>query len=129
MFDHVEYGVRNFEASHRFYTAVLAPLGWVVLDESVAAGIAGYGPADGPVRMLLSRVAPERDIHKLHIAFEAARHADVAAFYQAGMAAGGVDNGGPGPRPGYHPNYYAAFLLDPDGNNIEAVCRIPVTIP
>ena len=129
MFDHVEYGLRNFEAAHRFYKAVLAPLGWVALDENVAGGIAGYGPPKGPVRLLLSRLAPGQGAHRMHIAFEAATHADVAAFHAAGLAAGGVDNGAPGPRPDYHPNYYAAFLLDPDGHNIEAVCRIATNTP
>lgn len=129
MFDQVEYGVRNFEAAHTFYKAMLAPLGWVALDENIEAGIAGYGPVDGPVRMLLSRVTPDPALHRLHIAFEATTHAHVAAFYKAGIENGGVDNGVPGPRPEYHPNYYAAFVLDPDGNNIEAVCRIPVKTP
>ncbi len=127
MFDHVEYAVRNFEAAHTFYKAVLAPLGWVALDENVAGGIAGYGASDGPVRLLISRAASDRDLHKLHIAFEATTYGAVAEFYNAGIGSGGADNGAPGPRPEYHPNYYAAFLLDPDGNNIEAVCRLDST--
>ena len=124
MFDHVAYAVRDFEAAHTFYKAVLAPL-----DENVAGGIAGYGASDGPVRLLISRAASDRDWHKLHIAFEATTHGAVAEFYNAGIGSGGADNGAPGSRPEYHPNYYAAFLLDPDGNNIEAVCRLDSTTP
>lgn len=114
MLDHVTLRVSDLEASKRFYTTVLAPLGHVLTYEADEWGWAFYGDfsiaADGrPV---------SRDVH---VAFAAASRSDVDAFHRAGVEAGYRDNGAPGERPQYHPGYYGAFLLDPDGNNIEAV--------
>ncbi len=123
MFDHIEFDVRDFEACQRFYRSALAPLGWVRLFENPTSSAAGYGPQGGPVRFLISRTTSAGSLHKLHVAFEAPTHSAVMAFYQGGIDGGGTDNGLPGIRTSYAPNYFAAFLLDPDGNNIEAVCR------
>jgi catechol 2,3-dioxygenase-like lactoylglutathione lyase family enzyme len=118
MFNHVGFRARDLDASVRFYGAALAPLGYQVTlqDESNAA----FGPK-GEYQLWLA--ADAKLPHSLiHLAFDAASRAAVDGFYQAGLKAGGRDNGAPGIRQDYSPNYYAAFLLDPDGNNIEAVC-------
>jgi len=116
LIDHLQLVVRDLAASRAFYEAVLAALG---------AGIGGEGDtffwAD---ELFVSSADSEAAVGKLtgrhHLAFQARDRAAVEAFYRAGLDAGGKDNGAPGERP-YHPGYYAAFLLDPDGNNIEAV--------
>jgi catechol 2,3-dioxygenase-like lactoylglutathione lyase family enzyme len=122
MFDHVKFGVSDYAASKAFFLQALAPLG-------VTAGSEGeptYGielVANGPASLILfqtnEKPAP------LHIAFSAQSRHQVEAFYRAALAAGGKDNGAPGLRPHYHANYYAAFVIGPDGHNIEAVCHEP----
>lgn len=116
MYDHIGLKTKNVAASTRFYKAALAPLGFVLSagDETSA----GFGPKDAPA-LWLGQGNPAEGVH---IAFVAKDHAAVDGFHKAGLKAGGKDNGAPGPRPGYGPKYYAAFLLDPDGNNVEAVC-------
>jgi catechol 2,3-dioxygenase-like lactoylglutathione lyase family enzyme len=118
LYDHIGLKVLNLDASIRFYTAALAPLG-VVLCSRDDSG-AGFGPPDAPALWLHLSKAPPRS--GAHIAFRAADHASVRAFHDAGIKAGGRDNGSAGPRKDYSPTYYAAFLIDPDGNNVEAVC-------
>lgn len=124
MFDHVKFGVTDFEASKAFYRAALAPLGV----EVVAEGEPGYGvelSADGKVSLCLFQ-SGEKPAH-LHIAFAAETREQVDAFYRAALAAGATDHGAPGLRPHYHANYYAAFVIGPDGHNIEAVCHAPAS--
>ena len=124
MLDHVTFGVEDFERSITFYDRALAPLGirrlvFVTAEQSGASSFAGYGDAR-PFFWIGGGAASGG---QLHFAFTATTRADVDAFYQAGLAAGGVDNGAPGVRPHYDPDYYGAFVLDPEGRNIEAVCR------
>jgi len=126
MIDHITIGVVDFERSTRFYDQTLAPLGVrrlfdVPAEHSDGVKVTGYGD-DRPWFWL----AEERATTGLmHIAFQAGTAADVDAFYAAALRAGGTDNGPPGLRPHYHASYYAAFVLDPDGHNIEAVCHTP----
>ncbi|WP_295640305.1 VOC family protein [uncultured Methylibium sp.] len=123
MFDHVKFGVSDFAESKAFFLAALGPLGVVV----VAEGAPGYGvelcPPDGTVSLCLFQT-DEKPAH-LHLAFVARSRQQVQAFHRAALAAGGRDHGAPGLRPHYHPNYYAAFVIGPDGHNIEAVCHEP----
>ncbi len=114
--DHVQLVVRDLDASRRFYDAVLAVLGIPIDFE--ADGM--FGADELAVSTADSEGAQGRLTGPTHLAFQAKDEAMVRAFYEAGLAAGGTDNGAPGERP-YHPGYYAAFLIDPDGNNIEAV--------
>ena len=119
MIDHISLNVRDLEASKRFYAAALAPLGYAVMMEF--PGVAGLG--DGKPDFW---IGSEGGLNKpMHIAISADDRATVDAFYKAAMEAGGRDNGAPGIRAHYHPNYYGAFVLDPDGHNIEAVCHAP----
>jgi catechol 2,3-dioxygenase-like lactoylglutathione lyase family enzyme len=118
MFDHVGFPVRDAVKSRAFYTAALAPLGIGVVMEF--PGWVGFGKLGRPQFWLGGKGAPPSGVH---LAFAAATRADVDAFYDAAIAAGGRDNGGPGLRPDYHPNYYGAFVFDPDGHNVEAVCH------
>lgn len=125
MIDHTGVGVSDFAKSKAFYAAALAPLGYSALMELSAAvtggtDVVGFGQAPKPDFWIHSGTPNQPPIH---IAFHAADRATVDAFHQAAMAAGGRDNGAPGLRPHYHPNYYGAFVLDPDGHNIEAVCH------
>ena len=123
MFDHVKFGASNYAASKAFYLKALAPLGVV----AGAQGTPAYGielcRPDGDVSLCLCQ-ATEKPAH-LHIAFRAETRQQVDAFHRAALGAGGRDNGAPGLRPKYHANYYAAFVIDPDGHNIEAVCHAP----
>jgi catechol 2,3-dioxygenase-like lactoylglutathione lyase family enzyme len=121
MLDHVTIGVRDVGQSIKFYDQALAPLGIARL-YAEGARFAGYG-----IRPKAFFWIGTRDISQTgaHVAFAAADRATVERFYQAALAAGGRDNGAPGFRPHYHPNYYGAFVLDPDGHNIEAVCHLP----
>jgi catechol 2,3-dioxygenase-like lactoylglutathione lyase family enzyme len=120
LIDHLHLVVRDLAASRRFYEAVLA-----VLEVPVGGSGEDYFWADELfVSSADSRAALGKLTGRHHLAFQARDHAMVDAFHKAGLAAGGRDNGAPGERP-YHPGYYAAFLLDPDGNNIEAVHHGP----
>lgn len=114
LIDHIQIVTENLAASRRFYEAVLGVLGIPVV-----GGEDGFFYAD---ELFVSTGSPTTG--RCHLAFQAPDQETVAAFYAAGLAAGGRDNGGPGQRD-YHPGYYAAFLLDPDGNNIEAVYHGP----
>ncbi len=116
LIDHLQLVVKDLTASRRFYGAVLE-----VLDVSIGGEAESYFWADELfVSSADSPAATGKLTGRHHLAFQAKDRAAVEAFYKAGLAAGGTDNGAPGERP-YHPGYYAAFLLDPDGNNIEAV--------
>lgn len=118
MYDHVGLRVNDLEASVGFYAAALAPLGFVLCSRDETS--AGFGPSDAPALWLhLSRGERQGGAH---VAFRSPDHAAVGAFHAAGLSAGGRNNGAPGLRPDYSPSYYAAFLIDPDGNNVEAVC-------
>ncbi|WP_224815751.1 VOC family protein [Hasllibacter sp. MH4015] len=126
MFDHTGVNASDFARSKAFYDAALAALGsrhlfTVPPEFTDGAQVAGYGQ-DRP-QFWLSEDAPH--IPPVHIAFAARSRAQVDAFHAAALAAGGTDNGKPGLRPHYHDHYYGAFVLDPDGNNIEAVCHAP----
>lgn len=122
-FDHMGFAVGDFEKSAAFYDAALAPLALNELAKFEIPGgwIKGYGAAH-PIFWINSGAALGGGVH---LAFSAPNRASVDAFYAAAIAAGGTDNGGPGLRPNYHPTYYAAFVRDPDGHNIEAVCHAP----
>lgn len=119
MLDHISIGVRDVAAARRFYDAVFAPLGYKALYEG--DGYAGYG-ATAPEFWLNASTSPvpADPGNGLHVSFLAKNRAAVDAFHTAGLAAGGTDNGKPGPRPDYGPTYYAAFLIDPEGYRIEA---------
>ena len=124
MFDHVKFGVSDFAASKAFFLEALAPLGVVV----VAEGDPRYGvelSTDGKASLILYQTE-EKPAH-LHLAFPAENRQQVDAFYRAALKAGGKDNGAPGLRPHYHANYYAAFVIGPDGHNIEVVCHEPAS--
>lgn len=121
MFDHVKFGVSDYEASKAFYIAALAPLGVVAGAEGPPSyGIELFVP--GGKSSLCLFQSSEKPAH-LHLAFEAASRQQVEAFYRAALAAGAQDNGPPGLRPKYHAHYFAAFVIGPDGHNIEAVCH------
>ena len=125
MFDHVKFGVSDYAASKAFFIKALEPLGIVAGSEGPPAYGIELAQPDGTVSLCLHETA-EKPAH-LHIAFAAATRQQVDAFYRAALAAGGKDNGAPGLRPRYHANYYAAFVIGPDGHNIEAVCHQPAT--
>jgi catechol 2,3-dioxygenase-like lactoylglutathione lyase family enzyme len=124
MLDHVGLEVSDFDRSRAFYLAALEPLGISLLMEPTE-GAAGFGSETehGPKPYFWIHVRDRPAVRGAHVAFAAADTAGVDAFHEAALAAGGTDNGAPGPRPIYHPRYYGAFVLDPDGNNIEAVCH------
>ncbi len=119
MFDHIGLKVSNLEASVKFYRSALAGLGHIVCAHEKT--YAGLGPKDAPALWLYR----SESASNAHIAFLAPTRAAVDAFHKAGLKAGGRDNGAPGIRADYSPTYYAAFLLDPEGNNVEAVCSNP----
>jgi len=126
MIDHMGISVTDYAAAKAFYDKALAPLGaslvMTVPPEFVGGRkVGGYG-RDRPVFWLTEG---NRQTPPIHVAFTAESRADVNAFYEAAIDAGGTDNGAPGLRPHYHENYYGAFVLDPDGHNIEAVCHKP----
>lgn len=120
MIDHIGFGVSDYARSKDFFLKALAPLGFGVVME-VEGGV-GIGPKGDPL-LWLAPDAPAPG--PLHLAFTAATRADVDAFHAAALAAGGKDNGKPGLRPHYHANYYGAFVIGPDGHNVEAVCHKP----
>lgn len=127
MLDHIGIRAGNLEASKRFYDAALPPLGISIIMEvppELTGGhhSIGYGKDRKPF-FWVSDGGPHGA--GIHIAFAASSRSEVDAFHKAALKAGGKDNGGPGLRPHYHPNYYAAFVFDPDGINIEAVCHSP----
>ena len=118
MFDHVVFGVSDYATSKAFYLAALKPIGLVVLAE----GPSGIElSADGQSSLCLFQT-DEKPAH-LHLAFRANHRDQVDAFHRAALAAGGRDNGAPGLRPNYSGGYYAAFVIGPDGHNIEVVCH------
>ncbi|NWK98131.1 glyoxalase/bleomycin resistance/extradiol dioxygenase family protein [Sphingobium lactosutens] len=130
MIDHVGFAVGDAERSGEFYDQLLGAIGLVRLrtippEENGSGGTAhGYGrTADDDAFFWIGD--NERVGEGTHIAFRVANRAMVHAFHAAGLAAGGRDQGGPGLRPHYGPSYYAAFILDPDGLNVEAVCHVP----
>ena len=123
MLDHVTIGVGDLERSRIFYDAILRPLG---IERLYAEGetFAGYGIKPKAFFWIGQRAALQTSAH---VAFAAENREVVDRFHQAALAAGGVDNGAPGLRAHYHPNYYGAFILDPDGHNIEAVYHLAVS--
>jgi catechol 2,3-dioxygenase-like lactoylglutathione lyase family enzyme len=121
MIDHLGIGVTDFGRSKAFYLQALAPLGIGLIFEPPDGDAAGFG-AEGKPFFWIGAAAEAGA--PTHVAFTAGNRALVDAFYAAAMAAGGRDNGAPGIREHYHPNYYGAFVLDPDGHNIEAVCHL-----
>lgn len=124
--DHIGFAVADFAASRTFYLAALAPLGFAAKKEGDGWMLIGAGLGEPELWFGSSAVAGAPPGH-IHFAFTARDHAAVDAFHAAAIAAGGRDNGAPGLRPQYHANYYAAFVLDPDGHNVEAVCHAPGT--
>ncbi|MBK8159701.1 MAG: VOC family protein [Rhodospirillaceae bacterium] len=121
MFDHLKFGVSDYAASKAFFLQALAPLGLEIVSEGTPA----YGVElcqKGKSTSLCLFQTAEKPAH-LHLAFVAETRAQVDAFHRAGLAAGGKDNGAPGLRPNYHASYYAAFVIGPDGHNIEVVCH------
>ena len=120
MIDHLGLRVSEYVKSKRFFESALAPLGYQVVME-FGGSVAGLG-VEGKPDFWISQGEAGGPVH---VAFASPDRATVDAFYQAALAAGGGDNGAPGLRPEYHPNYYGAFVLDPDGNNVEAVCHQP----
>ena len=118
VFDHIGFNVTDFKSARQFFVDALAPLGMVITMEADGWAMIGrkgegnlwfgsFGGSPGPI----------------HVAFAAKTREDVRNFYAAALAAGGTDNGAPGLRPHYHPNYYGAFVIGPDGHNLEAVCH------
>ncbi len=126
MIDHTGIAVRDFDAAKAFYDKAFAPLGASLLmmvpsEHTGGVKVGGYGRANNPCFWLHEGTHQDT----IHIAFVARSRAVGDAFYEAAIAAGGKDNGKPGLRPHYHASYYGAFVFDPDGNNIEAVCHAP----
>jgi catechol 2,3-dioxygenase-like lactoylglutathione lyase family enzyme len=121
MIDHTNVNVSNFEKSKIFYTNVLAPLGYELLHE-FDGSVAGFG-IDGKPDFWIGK--GDVNTPRIHIAFRAETREMVQTFYGVALEEGGQDNGAPGLRTHYHPDYYGAFVLDPDGHNIEAVCHAP----
>jgi catechol 2,3-dioxygenase-like lactoylglutathione lyase family enzyme len=122
MLDHVTIGVRDFKRSKEFYDKALRPLGIECL-YTEGETFAGYGANRKAFFWIGLKDQPQTGAH---VAFTSQDRETVNAFYAAALTAGGRDNGQPGLRPHYHRNYYGAFILDPDGHNIEAVCHLPV---
>jgi catechol 2,3-dioxygenase-like lactoylglutathione lyase family enzyme len=127
MIDHIGLAVSNMERAKAFYLDALKPLGIGIImevsaEETGGDAHAGFGKDNKAFFWIGAGNKPKGGTH---MAFTARTRSDVDSFHQAALAAGGRDNGAPGLRPHYHPNHYAAFVLDPDGNNVEAVCRQP----
>jgi catechol 2,3-dioxygenase-like lactoylglutathione lyase family enzyme len=118
--DHIAIIVSDHERSRRFYQEALAPLGYQLMMDHDISG-SGFG-RDGKPDFWIQAGRPSGPIH---LAFSSADRRTVDEFHRAGLAAGAQDNGAPGLRPEYHPTYYGAFVIDPDGNNVEAVCHRP----
>jgi catechol 2,3-dioxygenase-like lactoylglutathione lyase family enzyme len=131
MLDHVSLGVADIERSRRFYDLALLPLGLVRLIDFDGGRGSDYGAAPAPfgVEFTITReVEPNLAAPGAHLCFRAPDRAAVDAFHAAALAASGRDDGSPGLRPHYHADYYAAFVLDPDGHRIEAVCHAPAAL-
>ena len=122
MFDYVVFGVSDYATARSFFLKALEPLGVAIVSEG-PLGIELCRPNESS--SLCIRLQPEPRPAHLHLAFQAQSREQVEAFHRAALAAGGKDNGAPGLRPQYHPNYYAAFVIGPDGHNVEAVCHKP----
>ena len=130
MIDHLSTYATDFPATRAFYDGTLPVLGYSVQAEFVAEWdtefperrVCGYGP---PGKAVFWIIETRQQATPRHVAFSAADREAVARFHRGGLAAGGTDNGAPGLRPQYHEHYFGAFLLDPDGNNVEAVCHSP----
>jgi catechol 2,3-dioxygenase-like lactoylglutathione lyase family enzyme len=120
MYDHIGLKVKSIDAAVRFYSAALSPLGHVLCSRDDSG--ASFGPSGEPALWLYANGAKGSPPAGLHIALRAADRSAVDRFHAEGLKAGGRENGRPGLRADYSPTYYAAFLLDPDGNNVEAVC-------
>ena len=121
MFDHLVFGVSNYEESKSFFLEALAPLGLIIASEG-PLGVEFCRP-NGNVSLCIRRI--EAKTAHLHLAFKAESRQQVKDFYQAALNAGAENNGAPGIREQYHSNYYAAFVVGPDGHNIEVVCHEP----
>ena len=120
MFDHIGFGVSDYAASKEFFLKALQPLGvTVVMEGPYGVGLGRRGKPSLWMHQASDQPAP------LHLAFTADDRKQVAEFYHAALEAGGKDNGAPGLRPHYHANYYGAFVIGPDGHNVEAVCHKP----
>ena len=129
MLDHIGFSVSDLARSRAFYEKALAPLGIgkimeLSAEQTGSGGHAGFGEGGKPYFWIGDR-ADSVLKGSMHVAFAAASRAAVDAFHRAALAAGGQDNGAPGLRPHYHSSYYGAFVLDPDGHNVEAVCHLP----
>jgi len=122
MLDHLGLDVTDYETSKSFYERALAPLGIELLMEP-APGVGGFGEDQKPYFWIARRDRPAQS--GVHVAFEVPSRELVDAFHAAALEAGATDNGGPGEREIYHPHYYGAYVLDPDDNNVEAVCHLP----
>ena len=125
MIHHIDFAVTDFVRSRKFYVRALSPLGLeAVMDRNHEDGrtLTGFGELPDPVFWIRNGKPLQG---RLHVAFAAASRAAVDAFHAAALAAGGTDKGAPGLRPRYEEHYYSAYILDPDGHNIEAVCRVP----
>lgn len=120
MIDHIALTVSDYERSKAFYLEALAPLGYGLMMEHDISG-AGFGRDGKPDFWIQGGTASG----PIHLAFSSVDRATVDKFHKAAVNSGAQDNGAPGPRPEYHPGYYGAFVIDPDGNNVEAVCHIP----
>jgi len=121
MFDHVKFGVSDYATSKAFFLKALEPLGVAVVAEGEPTYGVELGQPEGKVSLCLYQTAEKTA--QLHLAFVAANREQVEAFHRAALEAGGSDNGAPGLRPHYHADYYAAFVIGPDGHNIEVVCH------
>ena len=125
MFDHVKFGASDYAASKTFFLKALQPLGVVLVQEGPPTyGVELSRPKEKASLCLYQTTEKPA---QLHLAFTAENRQQVKAFYSAALEAGGKDNGAPGLRPHYHANYYAAFVIGPDGHNIEVVCQEPET--
>jgi len=130
MIDHTGFTVSDYERSKAWYAKALAPIGYalkVEFPKEVTKSVAVAGFGEQKPDFWVNASGPGHDVHKpgIHVAFRVNSRPLVDAFYKAALAAGGTDNGPPGLRPHYHENYYAAFVRDPDGHNIEVVCHLP----
>jgi catechol 2,3-dioxygenase-like lactoylglutathione lyase family enzyme len=123
MFDHVKFGASDYAASKAFFLQALEPLGVAVVSEGPPAYGVELSRPDGSCSLCIFQT-DEKPAH-LHLAFKAETRRQVDAFHRAALAAGGKDHGAPGLRPHYHATYYAAFVIGPDGHNLEAVCHAP----